>query len=165
MRKSRALRDQWFKTLVADEVKFNVVVEMSKTEEYGPLGKIKLLDVLSSRRGWTDITAREAMIHFGFSVKDNIESIRRSNRNVEQFAFLMESNSDMWRPRPSMPKGWPFRGKLIGVIQSQQNVDIKVPDELDEFMSHLDEEEPRRPSGTDDNDMEPDDIMSWIEDN
>ena len=138
MRRANEQRDKWLTSLKRGEVNFKHVVDLSKNEQHKSLGRIRLADILAGRPGWTEMTALEAMNHQGFSPKDTIQSIRRSERRVELFSVLTQADSDRWRPRPLMPEGWPWFGKLSALVSQD---DVEAPDELAEFLGMGDEEE------------------------
>ena len=137
MRRANEQREQWLTSLRRGEIKFPHVVDLSRGDEYKSLGRIRLVDILAGRPGWTEMTALEAMNHQGFSPKDTIQSIRRSERKVESVSILTQADSDRWRPRPLMPQGWPWFGKLTDITSQD---DVETPDELSQFLG-LEEDE------------------------
>lgn len=136
-RLAKETKERWLNSLIEGEVSFQAVVEMSRDAEgvgrY--LSKLRLLDVLSARRGWTKITAVEALQRIGLSERDNLQSIRRSTSKIQRFALLMESTADRWRARPQPPKGWPWSGKLSVLVRESGE---ELPPELEAVMSEDD---------------------------
>lgn len=137
MRRANEQREKWLNSLKKGEIDFKRVVEMSKMDQYKSLSTIRLADILVGRPGWTEPTALEAMEHQGFAPRDTIKSIRRSDKKVERFATLIHVDSDRWRPRPYMPEGWPWFGKLSSIVSQDS---VETPDELAEFLGLEDDE-------------------------
>lgn len=112
MRQAKEQREHWKQSLAAGKVSFSQVVEFSKTHEYRYLSKLRLVDIIAERPGWTTTSAAEILDHNGFTIKDTVQSIRRSPTKVNRMDIIMASDRDNWRARPDMPSGWPWQGKL-----------------------------------------------------
>lgn len=123
VRAANRMREEYIASISSGEVSFSDAVSLSTFEDYKALSKIKLLDILSAKQGWSESTAIESLKHSGFDLKDNILSIRRSQKKIERFEFILNRvEPGQWRVRPRMPKGWPWRGK-IAILANESMAD------------------------------------------
>lgn len=110
--KARRIREKWLDALRTGEVQVDYLIEASRAHETRSLSTVLLQDILMTLPGWTAKTASEVLLQHGFGPKENLQNIRKSPSKVELFKVLMAGTPGQWRPRPKMPAGWPFRGKL-----------------------------------------------------
>lgn len=129
IRMSNKIRQQWANAIAAGTRTFReaVVLSTRKDAPEKALSSLRLVLILSSRPGWSEATALEALVKSGFSAKDNIQSIRRSEKKIELFSLILRTTHDRWRARPTPPQGWPWRGKLSLLVQA---AGAPMPDEL-----------------------------------
>lgn len=116
MRRAANQRAEWAEAIGSGRYTFSYLVAQSQTDEYKYLAKLKLVDILVKRPGWTTSSAAEILDHNGFSVKDNVQSIRRSRRKIEAFEVILKADRFDWRARPELPAGWPWYGKLSYLV-------------------------------------------------
>lgn len=117
-------RAKWVKVTARGDITFKDLVAMTRLSEHKALEKIRLLNLLEARPGWSSATALEALRHAGFDSKDNILSIRKNPSKVDNFAAILErAEPGQWRPRPKMPEGWPWSGKM-SVLAKACGVDM-----------------------------------------
>ena len=130
MARARQLRETWTRSVATGEVTFAALVELSKLDdEHRYLSKIRLVDILETRTGWTRATALTTLDRVGFDSRDTVQSIRRSPTKIGLFAEVLVSRTDRWRARPEPPAGWPWAGKLTALLAAAGSR-VKLPDEL-----------------------------------
>lgn len=126
-------RKEYIKGLYRKEYSFREVVNLTwMGGDYDYLKKIKLKDILNAMPGWDDVTATEALMHFGFGIKDTIGNIRRNESMVDNFTHLMRTTADTWKPKPTMPDGYPFFGKITYALAMSANdgIEVNIPEEI-----------------------------------
>lgn len=123
--KARTIREKWLNAMKTGEVSVDYLIEASRSHETRSLSTVLLQEVLMTLPGWTSKTATEVLLQNGFGPKENIQNIRKSPSKIELFKVLMSGTPGQWRPRPKMPEGWPFRGKLDDLLKTVEQDERK----------------------------------------
>lgn len=120
MAEAREVRGRYLGALIRGEIELPALIEYSRSSQPDAryLSKLKLIDILRERPGWSDETAREALSRNGFDTADNLRSIRRNRPSVDLFVELFTTPGERWRARPAAPEGWPWSGKLAALVRS-----------------------------------------------
>jgi len=131
MARANEQRRRWTASVAAGEITFAYLVDKSYGEP--ALARIRLLHILAGRPDWNEVTAVEALTHQGFAVKDTIQSIRKSGVKTALFGRMLEFPPDQWRPRPDMPAGWPWFGRMSALLTT---VGAPYPRELVDLLDN-----------------------------
>lgn len=136
MNRAKKVRLAYLGALLDGKISFHEMVKRSRDLETDNkyIGKLRLILILSSQKGWTKTTALEVLRRHGFTEQDNVKSIRARPTKVQLFSELMQQSPERWRQRPKPPPGWPWQGKLAVLIGS---VGEKIPEEL---LNEIDED-------------------------
>ena len=124
--KSLELRKQAIESLKNNEITFHQLVEASFIPSNKYLGKLRLMAILEDAYGWPRRRSRAALIKNGFSDKDTIYSIRRSQPKVNTFSALPRMETSRWDLKPALGRKYPKEGTLEFVMDTliEHGIDI-----------------------------------------
>lgn len=129
--KSIEMRRQAIDSLKNGEITFHQLVEASFVPANKHLGKLRLMAILEDAYGWPRRRSRAALVKNGFSDKDTINSIRRSQPKVNTFSSLPRMETARWDLKPALGRKYPKEGTLEFVMDTLIEHGLNV----DEFKS------------------------------
>lgn len=134
--KSREERKAFTEKFLHGELSIEQLWEFSSA--YPSIRKIKLLDLVKQLPSWDEKTAKQAFIAHGIAVDARISHLR-SGGVLTSIKMLVDSSSTAWRQRAKAPKGWPWEGNVLHVLDQFKQGDL--PLELREgYRYYMDEE-------------------------
>lgn len=126
--RSLEIRRQAIESLKKGDLTFHQLVEASFIPSNKYLGKIRLMTILEDAYDWPRRRSRAALIKNGFSDKDTISSIRRSQPKINTFAALPRMETSRWDLKPALGRKYPKEGTLEFVIDTLIEHGLKIDD-------------------------------------
>ena len=121
LKKVAAFKQEYIKGIINGEVRLQDAVSFSfglnVSREAGYVAKIRLIDILQAKDGWTYANAERVLARNGFDAKDTIRSIRQHEDKVALFADILATPPEvLYDPsitRRKIEGRWPWRGKIF----------------------------------------------------
>lgn len=119
--RSRALQE-----LHAEKITLRALCDYSKTDTEHTdalyVSRLRLIDILKSKDGWTTADAERLLLESGFKVTDTIRTIRSKAQRFDTFMEIMDMPIEEMRVdsgRATITSDdWPWRGKLSHLAES-----------------------------------------------
>lgn len=117
------------------EISFDNILEMSDTQEYLPVNKVKVQRIIGGLPGWSRESAMRALTSFGIPGNSTLGAIKKNPQYVSDIKHIMDSTPATYRKRIPAPDGWPWFGNIVATLSSLE--DVQLPQEITEASRFL----------------------------
>ena len=119
-KRATLMRAEWTQLIASGEKTVREALRKSNDDRYAPIKKIRLLAILSNAPGWGKQSALNALtVQLGCAEQTQLWNIARNVKKLNEFQDLLGTSGENYSPRPRLPKGWPFEGKLDDLLNDE----------------------------------------------